>query len=90
MSEEYSTCPSCGSGEGQGHYADCPETLKAENARLTARVKELEGALREAFEVYAGSDGFIPETCAEGYQQQIIRQMVDCISGAIPPPPTIK
>lgn len=52
------------------------EALEAENARLRA-------ALREAYEVYAGSDGFIPETAAEGYQQQIIRQMVDCISAAL-------
>jgi hypothetical protein len=54
--------------------------------RLAARVKKLEGALRAAYEVYAGSDGFIPETCAEGYQQQIIRQMVDCISAALTQP----
>lgn len=39
--------------------------------------------LTEASEVYAGSEGFIPETCAEGYQRQIITQMVDCISAAL-------
>ena len=50
--------------------------LEAENERLRA-------ALREAYEVYAGSDGFIPETAGEGYQQQIIRQMVNCISAAL-------
>ena len=50
--------------------------LEQENVRLRA-------ALREAYEVYAGSDGFIPETAGEGYQQQIIRQMVNCISAAI-------
>jgi hypothetical protein len=49
---------------------------EAENERLRA-------ALRGAYEVFAGSDGFIPETCAEGYQQQIIKQMVDCISAAL-------
>ena len=44
---------------------------------------KLRAALREAYEVYAGSDGFIPETAGEGYQQQIIRQMVNCVSAAI-------
>lgn len=36
----------------------------------------LRAALMAAYEVYAGSDGFIPQTAAEGYQQQIIKQMV--------------
>lgn len=53
-------------------------TLKAE-----AENEKLRAALREAYEVYAGSDGFIPETAGEGYQQQIIRQMVNCISAAL-------
>ena len=48
-----------------------------------ARIAQLEAALRAAYEVYAGSEGFIPETCAEGYQRQIITQMVDCISSAL-------
>jgi hypothetical protein len=46
-------------------------------------VERLTAALRGAYEVFAGSDGFIPETAAEGYQQQIIKQMVDCISAAL-------
>ena len=53
------------------------------NDRLRARIAALEAALREAYEVYAGSDGFIPETAAEGYQQQIIKQMVDIIGAAL-------
>jgi len=48
-----------------------------------ARIAELTAALREAYEVYAGSDGFIPETAAEGYQQQLIKQMVDIIGAAL-------
>jgi len=66
-------------------------------ARLTAEVEQnavdleeyrrdverLTAALRGAYEVFAGSDGFIPETAAEGYQQQIIAQMVDAISAAL-------
>jgi seryl-tRNA(Sec) selenium transferase len=50
---------------------------------LKARIAALEAALREAYEVYAGSDGFIPETAAEGYQQQLIKQMVDIIGAAL-------
>lgn len=56
------------------------EELRAEVARLTAENEKLRAALQEAFEVYAGSEGFIPETAAEGYQQQVIKQMVDCIN----------
>ena len=56
--------------------------------RLTAEVERLRAALRDAYEVYAGSDGFIPETCAEGYQQQIIKQMVDAISVVLKEPRT--
>ena len=57
--------------------------LARRGADAAARIEQLEGALRAAYEVYAGSDGFIAETCAEGYQQQIITQMVDCISAAL-------
>lgn len=46
-------------------------------------IERLRSALREAYEVYAGSDGFIPETASEGYQQQVIKQMVNCISAAL-------
>ena len=59
------------------------ERLIWERKASAARITELEAALREAYEVYAGSDGFIPETAAEGYQQQLIKQMVDIISAAL-------
>ena len=55
-------------------------------ADAAARIAQLEAALRAAYEVYAGSDGFIPETCAEGYQRQIITRMVGCISSALDAP----
>ena len=51
------------------------DALKEEVAELLARIAELEDAFREIYEVYAGSEGFIPETCAEGYQQQLIKNM---------------
>ena len=50
---------------------------------LRSEVERLRAALREAYEVYAGSEEFIPETCGEGYQQQIIKQMVQIISAAL-------
>jgi hypothetical protein len=44
-------------------------------ATLRQRVQELEAALREVYEVYAGSDGFVPETAPEAYQERLIKQM---------------
>ena len=41
------------------------------------RIEELQNAFREIYEVYAGSEAFIPETCAEGYQQQLIKEMAE-------------
>jgi len=40
-------------------------------------IEELQNAFREIYEVYAGSEGFIPETCPEAYQQQLIKEMVE-------------
>ena len=57
--------------------------LARRGADAAARIEQLEAALRAAYEVYAGSDGFVPETCAEGYQRQIIKEMVGCISSAL-------
>ena len=50
------------------------------------RIEQLEAALRAAYEVYAGSEGSIAQTCAEGYQRQIITKMVGCISSALDAP----
>jgi hypothetical protein len=47
------------------------------------RIAALEAALREAYEVYAGSDGFIAETAAEGYLQQLISEMVAIIGAGL-------
>ena len=40
-----------------------------------ARIAELEAALREVFEEWAGSEGFIPETAPEGYLLQLTQKM---------------
>ena len=52
---------------------EAKEEIEAQAKRIT----ELENAFREIYEVYAGSDGFIPETCPEAYQQQLIKEMSD-------------
>ena len=59
-----------------------PDTLEAMRraghvAKLEARIEQLEAALREIYEVYAGSEG-IPEpmTAAECYLLRLLIEMV--------------
>ena len=52
------------------------QELHSENARLR------EG-LREVFEQWAGSEGFIPETAPEGYLLQLIKRMAFTASAAL-------
>jgi len=51
--------------------------------RLAAENERLRAWLREAFEVYANSEGFISETAAEGYQQQVIKQIINCTNAGL-------
>jgi hypothetical protein len=67
----------------EGKINDAREKAANEIKRLRAENERLRAGLRNAYEVHAGSDGFIPETAAEGYLQRIIKQMVDCISAAL-------
>jgi len=53
------------------------EDLKRLANNQQRRITQLEDAFREIYEVYAGSEGFIPETCAEAHQQQLIKEMSD-------------
>jgi uncharacterized coiled-coil protein SlyX len=53
------------------------KALEEEIAAQAKRIEELEDAFREIYEVYAGSEGFIPETCAEAHQQQLIKEMAE-------------
>ena len=41
------------------------------------RITELEAALSEIREVWIGSDGFMPQTCPEGYLQRLVIQGYD-------------
>lgn len=52
------------------------EALSAENERLRE-------ALREVFEEWAGSEGFIPETAPEGYLLQLTKRMADIARAAL-------
>ena len=71
--------------------ADRIEALSAENERLIKagdgdvglihwqgeRIEQLEAALRDVFEQWAGSEGFIAETAPEGYLLQLTKRMAD-------------
>ena len=58
-----------------------PTDLELEAAteilRLRAENEKLRAAMHDIYEVYAGSEGFIPETCAEGYLQERVKEMAD-------------
>ena len=56
----------------------------AEDIDLAAdRIEALEAALREVFEEWAGSEGFIPETAPEAYLLQLTKRMADIARAAL-------
>lgn len=70
-------------------YYDAPEERQNKSllGKLSGQLKEcqqerdaLRDALAEIREVWAGSDGFIPETCPEGYLQKLVK---DCYQIAV-------
>ena len=56
------------------------EAVRAEQA---AEIERLREALREVFEEWAGSEGFIPETAPEGYLLQLTKRMADIARAAL-------
>jgi flagellar motility protein MotE (MotC chaperone) len=55
--------------------------LEDERDALQARIEELQQICRDAYEVYAGSEGMpTPETAAEAYVYQLLMQMKDEIA----------
>ena len=46
-------------------------------------IERLREALREVFEHWAGSEGFIPETAPEGYLLQLTKRMADTAADAL-------
>ena len=65
----------------QAYFAD----RSAEDAFNEAadHIEALEAALREVFEEWAGSEGFIPETAPEGYLLQLTKRMADIARAAL-------
>lgn len=63
----------------------CIDAEELERQRLAAadRIEHLEQALREVFEEWAGSEGFIPETAPEGYLLQLTKRMADIARAAL-------
>ena len=49
----------------------------------TAEIEKLREALREVFEEWAGSEGFIPETAPEGYLLHLTKRMADIARAAL-------
>ena len=52
-------------------------------AEAADRIEALEAGLREVFEQWAGSEGFIPETAPEGYLLQLTKRMADIARAAL-------
>lgn len=63
----------------------CIDAEELERQRLAAadRIEALEAALREVFEEWAGSEGFIPDTAPEGYLLQLTKRMADIARAAL-------
>ena len=51
----------------------------------TERITHLERALREIYEEWAGSEGFIPETAPEGYLLELTKRMAGIAIAALEP-----
>ena len=48
-----------------------------------AEIERLREALKEVFEAWAGSEGFIPETAPEGYLLYLTKRMAHIASAAL-------
>lgn len=57
------------------YTADAIEALQAECERLREELAAAQERLDAVREIYAGMDGFIPQTAAEAYCLRIIREM---------------
>ena len=40
-------------------------------------IETMRQAMHDIYEVYAGSEGFIPQTCPEAYLQERVKEMAD-------------
>ncbi len=51
------------------------DEVKRDNTKLKTKLCEANKVIREIYEIWAGSDGLIPETAPEAYQERLILQM---------------
>ena len=54
---------------------DAQNVADSLNSQINEKIQPLIDAHKELVEVYAGLEGFIPETAPEAYQSRIIEQM---------------
>ena len=69
-------CVKCGDTDP----AEQDEVIEA----LHNKIDEQQARIQAAIEVYAGMEGFIPETAAEGYCLRIIEQMNEALQEQTP------
>ena len=65
------------------HWCIDHEELERQRLAAADRIETLEAALREVFEQWAGSEGFIPDTAPEGYLLQLTKRMADIARAAL-------
>lgn len=57
------------------HLANAAPDLAARVLELEAENKRLREGLDDVFEMWAGSEGFIPKTAPEGYLLELVKKM---------------
>jgi hypothetical protein len=75
--EAFNKCTTDAASRSGDRFATSFYTMQTMYVQAQARVYELEAALREIYEVYAGSEGIPqPISASEGYLLQLIKDMV--------------
>ena len=65
------------------HWMMDSDAIDKQREEAADRIEALEAALREVFEEWAGSEGFIPETAPEAYLLQLTKRMADIARAAL-------
>ena len=65
------------------HWCIDHEELERQRLAAADRIEALEAGLREVFEEWVGSEGFIPETAPEAYLLQLTKRMADIARAAL-------
>lgn len=64
-------------------HSTSPITTPTHTPVADSALERAQSALREIYEVYAGSESFIPETAPEAYLQRLLKQMADIAGAAL-------